>query len=334
MKFSTLQKGRMPASLVDYLLQIPPAVRQVQVGYGSPGGPDHFSVGKITRSGPELQLAMLLKVRTPGGEREGEFHILRALIDTGAEANLIRKGALSSHFFQISDDPIQLITANGQPLEGGSRTVDLQIFLKPYENGQFLTPSLQFSAVCYEADISVDIILSFPWMAEHKIGVFPHHRALVIEKPRLLLLFGQEGGSGSHDRRSRRKVNQISQFGGEPSNLFGKTPFFPLSLPQYGAQSFLNFLEADDYEVVEENIKKIAHIEVKASESEDPRIESFRDKIFSDFEDTVFRDRVFPNPPERGQFGYAYIRLKEGAVPQRQKPFLCMVSDKRPTKKL
>ena len=39
------------------------------------------------------------------GEREGEFRILRALIDTGAEANLIRKGALSSHFFQISDDP-------------------------------------------------------------------------------------------------------------------------------------------------------------------------------------------------------------------------------------
>ena len=36
---------------------------------------------------------------------------------------------------------------------------------------------------------------------------------------------------------------------------------------------------------------------------------------------TVFRDSVFPDPPVRGEYGYASIPLKEGAVPTRAKPF-------------
>ena len=51
---------------------------------------------------------------------------------------------------------------------------------------------MSFPALCYEADISVDLILSFPWMEKNKIGVFPHHRALVVDEPKLLLLFGEK----------------------------------------------------------------------------------------------------------------------------------------------
>ena len=88
-----------------------------------------------------------------------------------------------------------------------------------------------------------------------------------------------------------------------------------------GVQNFETPLKNADYEVVEKNINKISVIEAKTPEKEDPEVERLRERIFSDYDGTVFRDKVYPNPPERGPFGYAYIKLKEGAVPQRQKPF-------------
>ena len=101
MKFSTLQKCRMPASLVDYLLQPQPPMRQVLVGQGGLSDPEAFSVGTITKKGAEMQLAMLIPVKT----HNGHTRTLRALIDTGAEANLIRQGVLDSHFFSRQQTP-------------------------------------------------------------------------------------------------------------------------------------------------------------------------------------------------------------------------------------
>ena len=53
----------------------------------------------------------------------------------------------------------------------------------------------------------------------------------------------------------------------------------------------------------------------------DPLVEELRTKIHTDYDGVVLRDQVIPNPPVRGPNGYANITLKEGAVPQRQKPF-------------
>ena len=53
----------------------------------------------------------------------------------------------------------------------------------------------------------------------------------------------------------------------------------------------------------------------------EPRVEMLRTKIHEDYDGVVLRDEVIPNPPVRGPNGYAYIPLKEGAIPQRQKPF-------------
>ena len=130
---------------------------------------------------------------------------MRALIDTGAEANLVRQNLLESGCFEFASDPIQLVAANGQILAGGTRTTTLKIEFHPYENGNFLDKRMLLDATCYEADISVDIILSYPWMAKNKIGVFPHHKALVVDEPRLLLLFGQ-----SEKKWSKAAIHQTT----------------------------------------------------------------------------------------------------------------------------
>ena len=70
-------------------------------------------------------------------------------------------------------------------------------------------------------------------------------------------------------------------------------------------------------------MQRIFSIEAREpAEDEDPKIKSLRENIFAEYERLVLRDKVFPNPPERGQFGYAYIHLKDGAEPIRQKPFV------------
>ena len=137
MKFSTLQKGRMPAKLVDYLLQPSLQPQIMHVRKGMLRDSDFYSVGKVTRYGPELQLAMLLKVHTP----EGGCRTLKALIDTGAEANLIRRGLLPSNLFGAAENPIQLVAANGQRLEGGLGQFRWILSLILTKMGNFWSPS-------------------------------------------------------------------------------------------------------------------------------------------------------------------------------------------------
>ena len=215
-----------------------------------------------------MQLAMSIPIKT----RNGHSQILRALIDTSAEANLIRQGVLERHFFQPADDPIELIAANDQKLSGGTRTVMLDLFFTLMENGKMSEQKLSYPALCYEADISVDLILSFPWMHENRIGVFPHHRALVVDEPKLMLLFGEKEKGQTNPGLARRKINQISRLPALSGTDFNMSPKIPLVLPMSGIQNFETELKPEDYKVVDRNIAKISIIEAKTPEIEDPRI--------------------------------------------------------------
>ena len=42
----------------------------------------------------------------------------------------------------------------------------------------------------YEADITVDAILAFPWLQANRIGVFPHLKALATMEPEFSTLLG------------------------------------------------------------------------------------------------------------------------------------------------
>lgn len=123
-------------------------------------------------------------------------------MDTGAEANLVRKGLLSDALMQNAREPLSFVTANGKPLEGGKKTANFTLFFEQVVNGQTLPQNRSFQAEFYEAVIGVDAILSFPWMAQHKVGVFPHHQALALEEPVFTLLFGlrNEGSRGSQHK--------------------------------------------------------------------------------------------------------------------------------------
>ena len=74
------------------------------------------------------------------------------------------------------------------------------------------------------------------------------------------------------------------------------------------AQEMPELEEADD----EVEVRGIVMAE---DEDPSPTAAKLREELLAEFEGTVFRDRVWPDPPERGTHGKAKLHLKPGAVP-------------------
>ena len=145
-----------------------------------------YEVGTIIHKHDDLQLIMELPLILPNNETIR----IKALIDTGAEANLIRMGLAPSHLLRQAKYPMKLIAANGQRLGGGERVLAAILGFEAQKNGIWQDELMEFGASFFEAEINVDAIISFSWMAQHKIGVFPHKRALAIDHPELIMLYG------------------------------------------------------------------------------------------------------------------------------------------------
>ena len=132
-----------------------------------------------------MQLLLDIDASLPNGGLIG----LKFLVDTGAQVNLIKEKLVPFQFFKRAETPLKLITANNSILEGGSLVVDLGLNFVVEEDG-FLQPNpVFFSGEFYGANIEVDAILSYPWMRENGIGVFPHRDALAKDHPRFGLLY-------------------------------------------------------------------------------------------------------------------------------------------------
>ena len=85
---------------------------------------------------------------------------------------------------------VRLVAVNQQVLLGGDKTVSLEVGFSQFKGGRFLQEPLFLGADFYLARLDGDAILSYPWLLENKIGVFPHRGALALEVPELTLLYG------------------------------------------------------------------------------------------------------------------------------------------------
>jgi hypothetical protein len=142
---------------------------------------EKYPAGGARKVGKERQLLL----KTDAELRNGEVQTMDILVDTGAEANLIRKGLVSNHLTYVARNPLKFATANGQSLGGGDTCVKVKIRLQSdHSQDEWSDYEVEF----YEASIRVDAILSYPWLAEMHLGVFPHHKALVQDSPHLKFL--------------------------------------------------------------------------------------------------------------------------------------------------
>ena len=160
---------------------------------------EEVGIGGVSSDKPDLQLMLHLRVLLPNGRRQ----VMDMLVDTGAEASLIRKGLVSSELFSEAEQKLCLVTASGQRLPGGDRIVNLGMEFYQLVGGRELEEVARLEGEFYEADIKVDAIISFPWLLHNRIGIFPHLGALAKDEPQFTLLYGDP--KGEVRRKKKRK---------------------------------------------------------------------------------------------------------------------------------
>ena len=80
-----------------------------------------YQMNKVRKVGEHLQLLMEVSVISSDGTRKS----ISILVDSGAKANMVRKGLLSDSFTRNAREPFSFVTANEKPLEGAKETQKL-----------------------------------------------------------------------------------------------------------------------------------------------------------------------------------------------------------------
>lgn len=386
MRYGTTQKFRVPERLVEYLLSACPklnpeyqwqTVTPRHKGKSKPRSKSKSqSSPKVTNSKSpkpkvEVPRMVLQDVKAPDSKHPSSTRQLmirvhahpagsvgrdiNVLIDTGAEVSLIKSGLFPDQFFQPAQTPVNLVAANGTPLEGGRRDIVLHFNLRKVQNGVEQAKPATCQVVFHEADIQVDAIIGYPWLYFCKVGIFPHHNALAVENP-FTLLYGLpqtsrqdifEGESCEIDtarcnipprrkpKGNRRKVRVCQAQATPPlkdtplESLMEHLSLSNLHIPLQGKEQRMDKLKAHEIRYLARRLLPfvpspvIHQIQVnRETPPEDPRVSKYREQIFADYKDTVFRENVYPNPPVRGPYGHAFIPLVDNYRPIRQKPMV------------
>ena len=131
----------------------------------------------LTRSQPScryVHLKMAVTILT--GEDRYEC---RALIDTGAEVNLIKRGLCDPKYNRESQRKLRLMAANNQRLGGGETEVEMKLRFEGVDSESNESVVVVTKTVCYEADIMDDMILSFEWCRERHMDICASEHGLV-----------------------------------------------------------------------------------------------------------------------------------------------------------
>lgn len=130
---------------------------------------------------PHLRIAAVLqKGQLPGCQTT-------VLIDTGAEACLIRKGLLPASAFRNAVTPLRLVAANQGRLPGGNLQVEVDIHFNATDVDSKIKKVVRVPTTLYEAEIEEDVILSYQWMGERDVIINPRQHGvwLTVGKTRL-----------------------------------------------------------------------------------------------------------------------------------------------------
>ena len=110
---------------------------------------------------------------------DGTSKKMKVLVDTGAQINLIKSGLIP---MREARRPVAFETADGSPMNGGEELTKLRVKLHKRGVRGDSTQTFELVDDFYNADIQYDLILSYPTLADHKMGVLPHRNALIMEE--------------------------------------------------------------------------------------------------------------------------------------------------------
>ena len=104
---------------------------------------------------------------------------ITTFVDTGSEVSLVRRGLLPEEILQSTHRPVQLVTASGQPLRGGSREAWVDLRFMGHEVGKPGKVVLATPTRLLEADMEEDVLLSYEWLGDRDFDVHARRHGLM-----------------------------------------------------------------------------------------------------------------------------------------------------------
>ena len=246
-------------------------------------------------------------------------------------------------------------------MEGGSREVTLDLTFKVDHPDSPKHFEWTTTGTFHDADIQVDAILSYPWLEESHLGVFPHLGSLVKLPPQ-----GEPGGpillkgwpkrkrkrccgprldTQLHSNRprrlywSKRLADLARRCRDDEEHLANVTRMRAMQLqvptemgekedPLFEDEETLDFLATQVKETQPNAVWGVITVP-EGQQAEDQSVKELIEAIHRDFDGTVLRENV---PPEniipRGPYGEGHIRIKQGYQAKKQRP-IHLVGERR-----
>ncbi len=131
---------------------------------------------------------------------------MRALVDTGAEVSIIWRGVIPEYFLQKDSHPLTLRGANETKLKGGNLCIRGTCTMKGKARVGQQPVKIQCALHMYEADISVQAILSYKWLADQNFIVSPRRHVLYFQYENFeVFVSGLQG----EDKRPSARLDKV-----------------------------------------------------------------------------------------------------------------------------
>ena len=101
---------------------------------------------------------------------------VRALIDTGAQINVIRRGLFPEESLQQAKKPLMLTLADGQAFGGGDKEIAATLYMGRQRNA--CIEPWKAKAQFYVGEVKADAILGYPWLAQNGLDVLTREGCL------------------------------------------------------------------------------------------------------------------------------------------------------------
>ena len=263
-------------------------------------------------------------IETTVSSRRGYDCFPKILVDTGAQPNLVKRGLFPRFLFRQASRQLNLSAANQTRIEGGTHTILLTLTFLNSFTGKIHRLHGSF----YEADISVDLILSNSWLAQNDIVLLPSENRLAIKQGDVHCFLEPWNANSPDDEHIQTTPIRFMET--RTNSLYKKkNSHVRFCCPGSVGETDIDL---DDAEL--DNISamfsepsgrpfKVFGLVQSERPSEHPLAQILRDKLYEDYKTTVFRGEIYHNPQPRGPSGMATITLKPGATPKYTRPIPC-----------
>ena len=266
----------------------------------------------------------------------------KALIDTGAQVSIVRQGLLPDECFRAARKPLLLKTASGELLPGGQHVASLLVEIDAETDaGCPVKTPWKTNITVHDGDVGADMIIGYPWLRRQRLDIQPWRNALQLHDHPFWVLRPQRDGrtSGVETRAITMDIMAVtkedekleeSDDGAQVNGawIFEVEKMQLTLVTEIDVETGEETVEAikDEATIMEAaailkelnetpEVKFVCGVVVAENEFPGDFAANLREEIQHQFEGRVFRDRIFPDPPERGQHGKAKLHLKPDAIP-------------------